>query len=136
MTNWLNVENLKFEGLLIVLNIGKDIVEKLDKEFIDEIDLAIKEAHAHGKLVVYVFDSKVESMELCDSFDYLEGHDIIRQINTYCDENNFAIDKIPDLADGIWADFHFVGGDAKVIGVYSFNGKDFVVRLSSVPLKG
>lgn len=75
-----------FDGVLIVMNIGRDNYRNLDmpKAYSEAVQDAVKQAHADGWAVIYAFDSKCGIDQPPDDWDFLPGHTHYRLMNDVC----------------------------------------------------
>lgn len=84
MAEFINRKDEYFNGCLMVMNIGNDNYESLPKEFIEKISERVREAHADGWMVLYVFDDVTDPSKAPDYFDSQEEMDFVRMMWGVC----------------------------------------------------
>lgn len=121
-----------FEGVLILMNMGQDdlATSPMDSEYGIGLASAIAEAHAKGRLVLYVFDRGMSPPP--EYFDVIEGMDHLRLMAQACgrDVASFPYDaqarlwEFREMAAAAFSqkDFKFTGHAASIAGKCEIHG--------------
>ena len=146
MAIWIDRDEKKpagpFDGVLIVLNIGKENYKSLPEKFVQSVRDAVGEAHAAGWLVLYLFDSAIGAQPPPEEFDNIEGFDFYRRVQDVWGRSAADFEPLPDkrmkefvsLAESIrqYKGFLIQGKAAKVIGSCSIAGSKTLMPLVEI----
>lgn len=134
-----------FDGVLIVMNIGKDDgvePDPLPQHYFDSLSEAVAMAHARGHAVVYVFDKGI--MLPRDELGSMTGMDFYRLMHEACGKATADFDLNPDrrnqqfidMVDSIFSHgaFTFVGKAAKITGICRIDGCEAIVPVTTLKL--
>jgi len=93
MTAFLRQKEDKFEGCLLVLNIGQENIRDHSKEYTETLKSVAADAHADGFMTLYAFDSDTGPMRIPEIFDNVEGMDFVRMMFDVCgrQDSNFSL---------------------------------------------
>jgi hypothetical protein len=78
MAVWVDGPKQKYDGCLVVMNIGQENIRNIPDGEKEEVVQAIAGAHAGGCSVVYVFDADIGPMGPPEEFDVIAGMDGVR----------------------------------------------------------
>ena len=123
-----------YEGILIVMNIGKTM-PPVPEDYQDLLIGAVSEAHADGWLVAYVGDRGVGAPE--DYLDYIEDLDHVRLMHDLCGRKDADFSILPEKRLEEFSEmvrhafsrphFSFQGTSSKVMGRCRIGGKETLV---------
>lgn len=143
MANWIDKKDDRFNGCLMVLNIGQDNIHTLPGDYKENLQAAIADGHAGGLLTLYVFDSETGPFPIPDEFDNVEGMDHVRMMfdvggrrdcdfSLLPDQRMEEFRKIGEVIRGHQG-FNFSPTNLKICGWCKISGSKVLLPLTPIP---
>lgn len=96
MPTWIGQKEERFDGCLMVLNIGNHNFSQLPVEYVNALKERISLAIADGWLIIWAFDTTIDEPQIPDDCDTIEGTTHLRMVFDVCGRRDVTFALLPD----------------------------------------